>query len=75
MSLSLMSHVEFKKCPCRRVVFRGQWPHLRGDGSEALSGNVTHRSLLVHAIRDRALRIDNGDLEYMCTLLYVFSDI
>ena len=28
MSLSPMSHVEFKKCPCRALVFRGQGPHL-----------------------------------------------
>ena len=26
MSLSPMSHVEFKKCPCRPVDFRGQGP-------------------------------------------------
>ena len=26
MSLSPMSHVEFKKWPCRPVDFRGQWP-------------------------------------------------
>ena len=26
MSLSPMSHVEFKKCPCRPVDFRGQRP-------------------------------------------------
>ena len=26
MSLSPMSHVEFKKCPCRPVDFRDQWP-------------------------------------------------
>ena len=28
MSLSPMSHVEFKKCPCRRVEFRGQGPYI-----------------------------------------------
>ena len=32
MSLSPMSHVEFKKCQCRPVDFRGQGPY-RIDGS------------------------------------------
>ena len=29
MSLSPMSHVESKKCPCRPVDFRGQWPYMQ----------------------------------------------
>ena len=27
MSITLMSHVDFKKCPCRPVNFKGQGPH------------------------------------------------
>ena len=29
MSLSPMSHVDFKKWPCRRVEFRGQGPFIK----------------------------------------------
>ena len=29
MSLGSMSHVDFKKCPCRRVECRGRGPYLK----------------------------------------------
>ena len=54
MSLSLMSHVEFKKCLCHSVDFRGQGPSLSQpapDGDDILIGvsgeECAHPDLLV----------------------------
>ena len=36
MSLGSISHVDFKKGPCRRVEFRGQGPYFKERASECV---------------------------------------
>ena len=48
MSLSLVSHVEFKKCPCRLVDFRGLGPYTYLQKASPPPPPTGSRILLVH---------------------------
>ena len=43
MSISSMSHVDFKKCPCRPVDFKGQGPSIRPLPREKSGGSLPPR--------------------------------
>ena len=50
MSIGFMSHVDFKKWPCRRVEFKGQGPQmlLAGESSSLFVGIAP---LVIHCMR------------------------
>ena len=54
MSISSMSHVDLKKCPCRPVDFKGQGPHVYGAATHftgiTLKGGVIPQALLLSGL-------------------------
>ena len=74
MSLSPMSHVEFKKRPCRPVDFRGQGPlvYMVNTLAPAQSPTSTFDSSMPEAIQENVWWYLNSTLELM-SLLVVLS--
>ena len=47
MSLGSMSHVDFKKCPCRRVEFRGRGPLLPSSNGKSVRWIQAYRVTII----------------------------